>query len=94
MLLLLCVSIYAFHTLTKWQISLSRSTRTHYLVFWLLWFVGMFTIRFVGSPPFLLILSGQVKYFFLFHLKEQANQTKKKKKVQIKQLKKKTNYHV
>ena len=25
----------------------------------------MFTIRFVGSPPFLLILSGQAKYFFI-----------------------------
>ena len=36
-----------------------------YLVFWLLWFGGVFTIRFVGSPPFLLILSGQAKYFFI-----------------------------
>ena len=25
----------------------------------------MFTIKFVGSPPFLLILSGQAKYFFI-----------------------------
>ena len=32
MLLLLCVSIYAFHTLIRWQSSLSRSTRTHYLL--------------------------------------------------------------
>ena len=30
-----------------------------------LWFGGVFTIRFVGSPPFLLILSGQAKYFFI-----------------------------
>ena len=35
------------------------------IVFWLLWFGGVFTIRFVGSPPFLLILSGQAKYFFI-----------------------------
>ena len=35
------------------------------VVFWLLWFGGVFTIRFVGSPPFLLILSGQAKYFFI-----------------------------
>ena len=70
MLLLLCASIYAFHTLIKWQSSLSRSTRTHYLfaagyslltvVVW--WCV---TIRFVGSPPFLLILPGQARYFFI-----------------------------
>ena len=33
--------------------------------FWLLWFGGVFTIRFVGSPPLLLILSGQAKYFFV-----------------------------
>jgi len=30
-----------------------------------LWFGGVFTIRFVGSPPFLFILSGQAKYFFV-----------------------------
>ena len=33
------------------------------IVFWLLWFGGVFTIRFVGSPTFLLILSGQAKHF-------------------------------
>ena len=31
----------------------------------LLWFGGVFTIRFVGSLPFLLVLSGQAKYFFI-----------------------------
>ena len=35
------------------------------IVFWLLWFGGVFTIRFVGSPPLLLILSSQAKYFFI-----------------------------
>ena len=35
------------------------------IVFWLLWFDGVFTIRFVGSLPFLLILSGQAKYFLI-----------------------------
>ena len=35
------------------------------IVFWLLWFGGVFTIRFVGSPLFLLILSGQANYFFI-----------------------------
>ena len=35
------------------------------IVFWLLWFDGVFTIRFVGSPLLLLILSGQAKYFFI-----------------------------
>ena len=34
------------------------------VVFWLLWF-GVFTIRFVSSPPFLLILPGQAKYIFI-----------------------------
>ena len=34
-------------------------------VFRLLWFGGVFTIRFVGSPPTLLILSGLAKYFFI-----------------------------
>ena len=35
------------------------------MIFWLLWFGGVFAIRFVGSPLFLLILSGQAKYFFI-----------------------------
>ncbi len=39
----------------------------------------MFTIRFVGSPPFLLILSGQAKYFFIpFKGTSKPNQKKKK----------------
>ena len=47
------------------------------IVFWLLWFGGVFTIRFVGSPPFLLILSGQAKYFFIpFKGTSKQNKTK------------------
>ena len=71
MLLLLCVSIYAFHTLIKWQklFAVAQLAPIIYLlqaiVFWQLWFGDVFTIRFVGSPPFLLILSGQAKYFFI-----------------------------
>ena len=46
------------------------------IVFWLLWFGGVFTTRFVGSPPFLLILSGQAKYFFIpFKAASKPNQT-------------------
>ena len=46
------------------------------VVFWLLWFGGVFTIRFVGSPPFLLILSGQAKYTFIpFKGTSKPNQT-------------------
>ena len=46
------------------------------IVFWLLWFGGVFTSRFVGSPPFLLILSGQAKYSFIpFKRTSKPNQT-------------------
>ena len=62
-------------------------SRTHYLfaagyiVFWLLRFGGVFTIRFVGSPPFLWILSGQAKYFFIsFKGTSKPNKTKTKTK--------------
>ena len=48
------------------------------IVFWLLWFGGVFTIRFVGR---LLLLFCQVKLSTsLFHLKEQANQPKNNNK--------------
>ena len=50
------------------------------IVFWLLWFGGVFTIRFVGSPLFLLILSGQANYFFIpFKGNQTKNETKNKK---------------
>ena len=46
------------------------------IVFWLLWFCGVFTISFVSSLPFLLILSGQAKYFFVpFKGTRKPNQT-------------------
>ena len=53
------------------------------IVFWLLWFGGVFTIRFFGSPLLLLILSGQAKYFFIPFKgtsKPTKKQTKKQKK--------------
>ena len=47
------------------------------IVFRLLWFGGVFTIRFVGSPQFRLILSGQAKYFFIpFKGTSKPNETK------------------
>ena len=49
------------------------------IVFWLLWFCGVFTISFVSSPPFLLILSGQAKYFFI-PFKGTSNPPQKKQK--------------
>ena len=59
------------------------------IVFWLLWFGGVFTIRFVGSPLFLLILSGQANYFFIpFKGNQTKNETKNKKQTRIKFLKK------
>ena len=84
MLLLLCVRIYAFHTLLELNdkaLWLAQLAPIVYLlqaiVFWLLWFGGVFTVRFVGSPPFLLILSGQAKYFFIpFKGTRKPNQTK------------------
>ena len=63
----------------------------------------MFTIRFVGSPPLLLILSGHAKYFFIpfkgtskpQKRKEEKRKEKKKKNVlNKKRRKKKENDHV
>ena len=88
MLLLLCASICAFHTLNDKALWVAQLAPITYLlqaiVFWLLWFGGVFTIRFVSSPPFLLLLSGQAKYFFI-PFKGTSNpppppQKKKKKK--------------
>ena len=74
--------VYAFHTLLNdkalWVAQLAPIIYLLQVrVFWLLWFGGVFSIRFVGSPPFLLILSGQAKYFFIpFKGTSKANQTK------------------
>ena len=85
MLLLLCVSIYAFHTLNDKTLWVAQLAPIIYLlqaiVFWLLWFGGVFTIWFVGSPPFLLILSCQAKYFFIpFKGTSKPNKNKTKQK--------------
>ena len=101
MLLLLCVNIYAFHTLNDKALWLAQLAHIIYLLqaifFWLLWFGGVFTIRFIGSPPFPLILSGQAKYFFIpFKGTRKPNQTKQQqqnsnilKKIKIKKYKNK-----
>ena len=91
MLLLLCVSIYAFHTLNDKTLWVAQLAPIIYLlqaiVFLLLWFGGVFTIRFVGISPFLLILSGQAKYFFIpvKGTSKPTNQTNKQKRKQKKE---------
>ena len=61
------------------------------IVFWLLWFGGVFTIRFFGSPLLLLILSGQAKYFFI-PFKGTSKPTKKQKKTTKKKQKTENNF--
>ena len=59
------------------------------IVFWLLWFGGVFTIRFVSSLLFLLILSGQANYFFIPFKgtrkpNQKRNKTKKQERIKLK----------